>query len=348
MDYLYQLARDRVMAGRTCVLTVILESSGSTPRGCGASMLVDEAGLITGTIGGGAMEGLAIEKAQAAAVTGQHETFSFDLHGTSALTSDFICGGSGTVFLYAFTYRDLPVLNELCHQLSNGLASFLLLRADESGTPRSYCVTDSWEVISGEELAPFTEKLLVGMCKAPGVHDDPALIWQEKVAPENTVYLMGGGHVAQSLAQAAELAGFRTVVVDDREEFANPARFPASRCIVCAEYDELLLEDITPADYIVVVTRGHKADRIALDWALKTRACYIGMIGSIPKRDLIYNELRRQGVPQSRLDEVYSPIGIKLGGRTPGEIAISIAAELISVRSRLAKAAGTHEHSKRA
>ncbi len=83
----------------------------------------------------------------------------------------------------------------------------------------------------------------------------------------------------------------------------------------------------------MIVTRGHSFDRVSLSWALKTPAKYIGMIGSVTKRDLIYEALQKEGVPAERLRQVSSPIGIKLGGRPPGEIAVAIVAELISVRS---------------
>ena len=154
-------------------------------------------------------------------------------------------------------------------------------------------------------------------CTAAGIHEEPRLLYQERLAPTSRVWLIGGGHVAQATAQVAQVAGFQVVVVDDREEFSNPQRFPGAR-------------------YIVVVTRGHKADRIALDWALRTRACYVGMIGSRSKCALIYDALAAQGVPRSQLDQVHAPIGLPIGGQTPGEIGVSIVAQLISERARLA------------
>ena len=156
------------------------------------------------------------------------------------------------------------------------------------------------------------------------------------------MWLIGGGHVALATAQVAAVAGFDVVVVDDRAEFANQTRFPGARCIVCQAYDALPADEVTDTDYIVVVTRGHKADREALEWALGTRACYVGMIGSKSKCALIYHALREQGVPQARLDWVHGPIGLPIGGRTPGEIAVSIVAELVQVRTSLNGGGGDH------
>jgi len=92
--------------------------------------------------------------------------------------------------------------------------------------------------------------------------------------------------------------------------------------------------EIDADSFIVIVTRGHQYDRSVLEQALKTGAGYIGMIGSKRKRDAIYEYLTAKGVTKNRLDRVHSPIGIDIGGETPEEIAVSIVAELIQVRSR--------------
>lgn len=121
------------------------------------------------------------------------------------------------------------------------------------------------------------------------------------------------------------------MVVDDREEYACPQRFPGAECIVCDAYDELSPEKVSAQDFIVIVTRGHRNDRESLAWALTTKAGYVGMIGSRTKRDLIYRSLEEQGVSREKLAWVHSPIGLPIGGRTPGMIAVSIVAELIQV-----------------
>ena len=92
--------------------------------------------------------------------------------------------------------------------------------------------------------------------------------------------------------------------------------------------------EIDADSFIVIVTRGHQYDRAVLEQALKTSAGYIGMISSRRKREAIYEALMAQGVKKEQLEKVHSPIGIDIGGETPEEIAVSIVAELISVRSR--------------
>lgn len=148
-----------------------------------------------------------------------------------------------------------------------------------------------------------------------------------------TVILCGAGHVSYYIARYARGVHFRVTVCDDRSEYANPQRFP--------DADEIVVEDIERAfdrlriddrSYIVIVTRGHTHDTIALERALKTRARYIGMIGSRRKTLTILEKLREQGVSQEQLDRVYSPIGISIGAVTPEEIALSIVCELVKIR----------------
>jgi xanthine dehydrogenase accessory factor len=131
------------------------------------------------------------------------------------------------------------------------------------------------------------------------------------------------------------LVGFRVVVVDDRPEYATAERFPdASRLAVVQGFDRAFggLE-IDADSYIVIFTRGHQFDRTVLEQALGTGAGYIGMISSRRKREAIYQALEVAGFERGRLEQVHSPIGIDIGAETPEEIAVSIVAELIKVRS---------------
>lgn len=150
------------------------------------------------------------------------------------------------------------------------------------------------------------------------------------------VFLFGGGHVAQPLAMLCQMTGFRTVVVDDRSEFADAERFPQSEIVVPASFEGCFSKlDVGPYDFLVIVTRGHAFDKVVLAQALRTQARYIGMIGSRRKQDAIYKALADEGVVPEKLTRVRSPIGLAIGARTPEEIAVSIAAELIAVRSGL-------------
>ena len=155
----------------------------------------------------------------------------------------------------------------------------------------------------------------------------------------STAYIFGGGHVAYALEPVLRHVDFRTVVIDDREEYANPERYPyADRTIAVDNFDNAFDNIETDDDsYIIIVTRGHRGDLQVLREALKRDFAYLGMIGSRRKNELLFDTLRREGVPESKLAEVHAPIGLKIGSETPEEIAVSIVAEIIQVRSQLDK-----------
>ena len=155
----------------------------------------------------------------------------------------------------------------------------------------------------------------------------------------STAYIFGGGHVAYALEPVLRHVDFRTVVIDDREEYANPERYPyADRTIAVDNFDNAFDNIETDDDsYIIIVTRGHRGDLQVLREALKRDFAYLGMIGSRRKNELLFDTLRKEGVPESKLAEVHAPIGLKIGSETPEEIAVSIVAEIIQVRSQLDK-----------
>jgi xanthine dehydrogenase accessory factor len=146
------------------------------------------------------------------------------------------------------------------------------------------------------------------------------------------LYIFGGGHVSIALANAASAAGFAIGVIDDRESFANPERFPMAQEIFTS-FEESF-EKIKPsaATYMVIVTRGHKDDMHVLRWAVGTSPRYIGMIGSKRKVLSVYRALEKEGIPLEKFASVHAPVGLDIGALTPEEIAISITAELIAVR----------------
>ncbi len=155
----------------------------------------------------------------------------------------------------------------------------------------------------------------------------------ESLVSPGVVYLIGAGHVALATAHLASFAGFDVVVMDDRSEYANQDRFPAAQKVLVLPSFDGCLRDLSSNDYVVIVTRGHIYDRDVLAQALRTKAGYIGMIGSRKKRNVIYDSLREDGFSDLDLKRVHSPIGLSIGAETPNEIALSIVAELVKARS---------------
>lgn len=165
--------------------------------------------------------------------------------------------------------------------------------------------------------------------------DDPG-DFIEEFKLKSTAYIFGGGHVAYALEPVLRHVDFRTVVIDDREEYANPQRYPhAERTVVVSDFDHAF-DDIEADEdsYIIIVTRGHRGDLQVLRQALRRPLAYLGMIGSRRKNRLLYDALRKEGVTEEQIAQVHSPIGLDIGAETPEEIAVSIVAEIIRERAK--------------
>jgi xanthine dehydrogenase accessory factor len=158
-------------------------------------------------------------------------------------------------------------------------------------------------------------------------------VFVEPVVPSPELFVIGAGHVGAQLAKLAASTGFRTHVVDDREKFASPDRFPQAASVTVDAIPDWLGSAALPRGaYVVVVTRGHRHDLDALRHLVTRDLAYLGLIGSRAKVARIYEVLAEEGVSAERLRRVHAPIGLDIGAVTPEEIAVSIMAELIAVR----------------
>jgi xanthine dehydrogenase accessory factor len=157
------------------------------------------------------------------------------------------------------------------------------------------------------------------------VHVDP-------LEPAPTLYIVGAGHVGLHLARAAGDAGFRLVVVDDREKFANAERFPDAEIVVEPIPEWLARAELPSTAYVAILTRGHQHDLDAVRALAGRELRYLGLIGSRAKIARIAEALRGEGLPEACLARLHAPIGLDIGAVSPAEIAISIAAEMIAVR----------------
>jgi len=158
-------------------------------------------------------------------------------------------------------------------------------------------------------------------------------VFIEPVVPQPRVFIFGAGHISKSISKVASIAGFSTVIVDNREAFANRDRFPDADEIYAEEYEDVFPKlPIRDTSYLVIVTRGHRDDMRVLRWAVATEAKYIAMIGSKRKVIGVVKELEKEGIAREAFDRVFAPMGLDIGAITPEEIAVSIVAEMIAIR----------------
>jgi xanthine dehydrogenase accessory factor len=158
-------------------------------------------------------------------------------------------------------------------------------------------------------------------------------IFIEPVIPSPVALIFGGGHVSKAISQVATVAGFSTVIIDDRESFANRDRFPEAAETHASEYESIFPTlNVTSSTYIVIVTRGHRDDMRVLRWAVTTQPRYLAMIGSRRKTLSIIRELEKEGIERASFEGLHAPMGLDIGATTPEEIAVSVVAEMIAVR----------------
>jgi len=153
--------------------------------------------------------------------------------------------------------------------------------------------------------------------------------------PQDRLIIVGGGHCGRAVAKLASLMDFSIVVADDRAEYARAEDFPFANIesVIHASADFTDLPVVDEQTYVVLVSKGYLTDEAALRRVIASPAAYIGMIGSINKRDAVYQKLLEGGIDPKLLERVHSPIGLEIGAESPEEIAVSILAEIIQIRA---------------
>jgi len=323
-------------SGRPVALVSVIASSGSTPRGAGATMAVFDDGVSTGTIGGGAIEYEAQKQAALMFGTKKSRVASYTLAKNDVADLGMICGGDVTVFFEYLDPSDGRALNLYSHMRAalDKNENAWLIRLFDKGQPAETAVWDGdglhyASLIDAEEVRP-----LLG--NAPELSDGERQYYTEPLMRAGKVYVFGGGHVAQELVPLLARAGFSVVLYEDRPDFARQVLFPNADGIVLNDFAKISDKvSIGESDYVVVMTRGHQNDYDVLEQVLRTPARYVGCIGSARKLDATKRRLVEAGVPESAFRRLYSPIGLKIKAETPAEIAISVAAEMILFRAEI-------------
>lgn len=303
MDNFWSILYDKIISGTDLIMTTITAAKGSVPRGAGARMLISDEGRIAGTVGGGAVEYECIKTAQDMLREGRTSTGTacrhFILDKNDVADIGMVCGGDVDI-LFQYISADDESLRETFKTI------------DECTKKHKRC--EITYKFTGDEIAEMNVSI---------------------TTPE-TVYIFGGGHVAQQLVPILDRCDFNCVVIEDRPEFADPGLFENKCDIILVEEGTLSdnLPEITENDFVCIMTRGHKDDYLLQAAILKKKTAYIGVIGSRRKVAAVNEKLRADGYSQEDIDRITSPIGLDIMSETPAEIAVSIAAQLIMVRAK--------------
>ncbi|MBQ3192923.1 MAG: XdhC family protein [Oscillospiraceae bacterium] len=327
MRNMLKTIKNKLEHGEALVLVTVIASSGATPRGAGARMLVGAEGRICGTIGGGAVE---YRSEQIAAKVLTEKTslgHDFTLTKDDVQNLGMICGGACNVFFHYIPAGDDHTLT-LCEkaeaEFRKGSDLWLLTNVGSQDVMGLYTPeTGFWGMEVPENLV---------LSRHPERTGD---IFAEQINASGRVYVFGGGHVAQELVPVLSHVGFRCVVMDDRAEFTKPELFPGAEEVICGDLQRIGDHlQIGSEDYVCVMTRGHAYDTVVQAQVLRCRPTYCGVIGSAFKAAGVRRTLKEEyGLLDEELDLVTTPIGLNIKGETPAEIAISIAAQMILHRA---------------
>ncbi len=331
MKKLFDALRDTLSRGEDAVLVTIVASSGSAPRGAGARMLVTARGRVFGTIGGGAVEYRGEQLAAEILRTKRSRQENFRLFKNDVADLGMVCGGAVDVYFRFIPGGDEAVLALIaqCAGIFETLEpSWLITELTQGGLS----VYGTKHGLLGDAVP---ETVIAALSNRPAqIEADGRVYSCEKLLQPGKVYIFGGGHIAQALAPALIAADFPCVVLDDRPDFLDPARFGG------AETRRIDPEDISDViaglsenDYVCIMTRGHKDDMNIQRQVMRSPVRYIGVIGSAKKQRAVKEKILALGYAESEFDKVVSPIGLDIGAETPAEIAVSVTAQLIMVRA---------------
>jgi xanthine dehydrogenase accessory factor len=338
MKQLFSEVMRRLEAGEDLVLATIIASSGSTPRGAGARMLVGREGRLYGTVGGGAVEHRSILTAAEALASKSSKSRAFILRPNDVEDLGMICGGDVKIYFQYMPARGAQEIAFARHALAcleKREGTWLIADiTDDSWLPGLYTKNRGFFALPlGAEHIPELIKRKPFQKEING-----RLYYSEPFVPAGQVFVFGGGHISQELIPLLSRLDFRTVVFEERAEFCSAKLFPTADSLILGNFERI--DDfavLTPDDYAVVVTRGHTSDFAVQRQVLSKDIAYAGVIGSRGKIARVSARLRDAGIAEARIQSVHAPIGLAIKAQTPAEIAVSIAAELVLVRSERAE-----------
>ena len=222
-------------------------------------------------------------------------------------------------------------------QSTNQTGSYTLATVLEGAEAGSQLLLRDGDALWQTQSAELLQRQLAVLqaCTATGFLTlEGQRVFAERFGAVPQLVVCGGGHVAAALVKQAKLLGIPVLAIDDREEFAQQLRAAGADTVLCAPFAQAL-QDVPGGSetYFAVLTRSHVFDLDCLTRILQKPAAYVGMMGSRKRAALVHTQLAELGLPQERIDALHAPIGLSIGAKTAQEIALSILAEIVSVKN---------------
>lgn len=318
LDRIAEIALDWHRAGRGAVLATVIETWGSAPRRAGSQLVVARDGTMMGSVSGGCVEGAVVEEAYLAFADGRSRILSFGVSDDDAFAVGLACGGTIRVLVEPVGRGGM--IEEILEDL---------VAARRARSAVAYVVNlETWERALAPRGGRFEERFL---------RDRSGVEGNEFVAihnPPPRLVIVGAVHVAQALVPMARACGHEPVLVDPRGAFGSQARFPGET--ILPDWPDAALAAIGLDQRTAVVTLTHdpKLDDPAIRAALASPAYYVGCLGSSRTHEKRLARLRAAGVDEAAIGRIHAPVGLRIGAANPGEIALSVMAEVTQVLRR--------------
>ena len=298
--------------GRGAAIATVIETWGSAPRPAGSQLAVSEEAEIVGSVSGGCVEGAVVAEALEAMGDGRHRVLEYGVSDDEAFAVGLACGGRIRVLLE-------PVGGTLPGDL---LADLVDRRA------RGETVGQAVNVQNGATSLVPSDKVGPNLREDRSGFEPDGETFVTLHAPPLRLAVVGGVHIAQALVPMARLAGYAPTVIDPREAFASAARF--SETPLVHDWPDEAMRAFAPdaRSAVVLLTHDPKIDDPALHVALASPAFYVGALGSTRTHAKRVARLREAGMSEDAIARIDAPIGLDIGSRTPGEIAVAVLAAM--------------------
>jgi xanthine dehydrogenase accessory factor len=351
MKSIYLQVLDQKSDISNLVLATVISTRGSTPQKPGSSALFSSKGLISGTVGGGVVEGKVQKIAMDSIISKESGYFHFNLTNSVFDKEEAICGGMINVLVDANPGTYFSVFRQIKKSLADRNPGVLITIvtgfAQKPVTITRYWMSDKMKpvipALFWKNIEQDVKNLLSATSQSgciemeitiPG-EESTAILFLEPIFPPAHLVIAGAGHIGKSLSHLGSLLGFEVTVIDDRQEYANSVNIPDADHIIVEDIGNAFLELKKNIDtYAVIVTRGHANDAAALKHCIGSDLAYTGMIGSKNKIATMRKDfIEKCWATSEQWNQIYAPVGLDIKSQTVEEIALSIAAQLVLVRN---------------
>ena len=307
--------------GHACALAVVTQTWGSAPRPCGSFLAINDQGAFVGSVSGGCIEGEVVTKALGLMRNGGFENLNFAVSDKQATGAGLACGGKVSVLVFPITPKKVTLIEQLCHLGEHKTEVALLIDL----------VTGEILITTVNDIPKDAYSLLQNGKSAVLKETRSTPLFVRPFLPPLRMFIIGAVHIAQDLAVMAQRTGYDVTLIDPRDTWATPERFPGFN--IDRRMPGEAIVDLVPDQRTAIVALCHdpKLDDPALVEGLKSRSFYMGALGSRKNHAGRLGRLSEYGFTESDFSRIRGPIGLNIGASTPAEIAVSILAEITQI-----------------